>query len=147
MSERPILSGCHLPAEQRERLYKILGSSINAEVWRYHITGHRLLVCPEPASRTYRGTILLPESAVERGKLEMGAGWVIAAGPMAGTSEGLVPHPGGILCVDPSDLLGVHILYRSHQGINIRTGDDDTEFMGDLIILTDRDVLAWGDKL
>lgn len=142
-----ILHGLILSPEQRERLVKRTGKDFSEEVWRQQMTGHRMLVCPEPASRTYKGSIFLPSSAVERQKLEMGAGWIIAVGPMAGAQNGILPHPGGLMAEKPEDLLGLHILYRSHQGINIKTSDDDSEFMGDLIVLTDRDALAWDGYL
>jgi hypothetical protein len=68
---------------------------------------------------------------------------VIAVGPLAG--DGKAPHPTGIICAHPTDLLGLHVYYQMWAGKVFRTDDDDQEFEGkdSLIVLTDRDIQGY----
>jgi hypothetical protein len=71
----------------------------------------------------------------------MGSGWVVSVGPLVGRTG--APHPVGVLCRHPSDLLGRLVLYQMYAGTNLRTSQEDTEFGGQfsLVVLTDRDIL------
>ena len=142
-----VLTGVCLNPEQREALQKRLGRELSEEVWAHSITGHRILICPEPVQDRYKGLLFKPRSAQEREGLEMGAGWIIAAGPLAGSGDDW--FPGGILCQNPSDLLGLHVIFKSHSGVTIKTNEDDEEFQGKhvLLVLTTRDILAIGEGL
>jgi co-chaperonin GroES (HSP10) len=140
--EGGVLSGFVLSVSGIAELEKRIGRSLPPELWTRHLTGHRILVVPEPVSERTRGLLYKPRSAIEREQLEMGAGWVVAVGPLVG-QEG-APHPVGVLCSHPTSLLGRHVLFRQYSGVNLKTSQEDTEFGGPyaLIVLTDRDVLS-----
>lgn len=142
-----IVQGVSLSLMQRDHLAKRLGRVLSEEVWTHSITGHRVLIVPEPVADRYKGLLYKPRSATEREGLEMGAGWIIAVGPLAGSGDDW--YPGGILCKHPSDLLGLHVIFKSHNGINLRTSEEDTEFGGQfsLLVMTTRDILAIGEGL
>lgn len=136
--------GCCLNQDQRDKLAKKLGRVLSEEVWTYSVTGHRILICPEPVQTTYKGLIHKPRSAQEREALEVGAGWIISVGPMAGSGDEW--FPGGLRCEQPHELLGLKVLFQSHSGKVIKTSDEDTEFGGQfsLLVMTTRDVLMVG---
>lgn len=138
-----ILPGLVLPfGLRRAALAILLKRDLPAEVWEQQLTGHRVLVVPEPVSEQMAGGLLYkPRSVQKRQELEMGAGWVIAVGPCVGQPG--APHPVGVLCTEPAALLGAHVLFKQYSGTNLRISDEDTEFEGNLIVLTDRDLLAW----
>lgn len=137
-----VLPGLALPLARRGRLAELLGRTIPDEVWNQHPTGHRCLVVPEPVSeQTAGGVLFKPRSVMKRQELEMGAGWIISVGPCFGQPG--APHPVGVLCAEPGEALGAHILYRQYSGTNLRISEEDSEFEGNLIVLTDRDVLTW----
>jgi hypothetical protein len=142
-----ILQGACLNPEERDRLAKKLGRVLSEEVWQHSITGHRILVCPEPVSDRFKGLIYKPRSATEREGLEMGAGWIIAVGPLAGSGDEW--FPGGLIAKAPADLLGLHVIFKSHNGVNIKTSEEDTEFGGQfsLLVMTTRDILMVGEGL
>lgn len=142
-SVRGILPGSTLPpGPRRASLAVLLGRDLPEEVWAQQLTGHRLLVVPEPVSERVAGGLLWkPRSVQKRQELEMGAGWVLSVGPCVGQPG--APHPVGVLCTAPTDLLGAHVLFKQYSGTNLRISDEDTEFEGNLLILTDRDVLCW----
>lgn len=130
------------PGPRRQALAKLLGRDLPDEVWAQQLTGHRMLVVPEPVSERVAGGLLWkPRSVQKRQELEMGAGWVISAGPLVGQPGS--PHPVGLVCATPSHSLGIHVLFKQYSGTNLRIAEEDTEFEGNLIVLTDRDLLAW----
>ena len=145
--KREILKGHSLSPEQRDALAKRLGRVLAEEVWDHTVTGHRILICPEAVQDKYKGLLYKPRSATEREGLEMGAGWIIAVGPLAGSGDDW--YPGGLLCEHPSDLLGLHVVFKSHSGTTIKTSEEDTEFGGQfaLLVMTTRDVLMIGEGL
>jgi co-chaperonin GroES (HSP10) len=134
--------GQTLPPERRAALHAKLGRELSPEVYDLILTGHRVLVVPEPVSERTKGLLYKPRSAIEREQLEMGAGWVIAVGPLAGQLG--APHPVGAHCDHPADLLGRRVLFKAYSGVNLRTSEEDTEFGGQyaLLVLTDRDLLT-----
>lgn len=142
-SVRGILPGLTLPpGPRRVDLAALLGRELPPEVWDQQLTGHRLLVVPEPVSERIAGGLLWkPRSVQKRQELEMGAGWVLSVGPCVGQPG--APHPVGLLCTQPADLLGAHVVFKQYSGTNLRISEEDTEFEGNLICLTDRDVLCW----
>jgi hypothetical protein len=143
-----LVTGTQLDEESRKRLHEKLGRELPAEIWEYQMTGARILVVPEPVAERTRGMLYKPRSAVERESLEMGSGWVIAVGPWVGDPNSHPPYPGGV--DGPGEaLLGHKILYRSHQGVSIKTSDEDPDYGGQyaLLCMTDRDVLCWGEKV
>jgi len=142
-----LAEGFFLDEPTRKRLAEKLGRELSPEIWEHQLAGHRVLIVPEPVAERTKGLLYKPRSAVEREQMEMGAGWVIAVGPLVGAPG--APHPVGVCCDDPRDLLGRHVLYRSFSGVNLKTSEEDHEFGGQfaLIVLTDRDILAVGDGL
>ncbi len=138
-----ILPGFVLPPGlRRSALALLLGRSLPDDVWDQQLTGHRLLVVPEAVSEKLAGGLLWkPRSVQKRQELEIGAGFVIAVGPCAGQVG--APHPVGVLCAHPTDLLGTHVLFKQYSGTNLRISEEDSEFEGLLLVLTDRDLLSW----
>lgn len=135
-----------LPVERREALAKAIGYEIPAEVWELRIVGYRLVVVPEPVSeRTEGGVLWKPRSAIEAEQLAMGAGYIVSVGPLVGSDEHLGPA-GALGLALPEDILGARVIFRQYSGAVLKTSQADTEFGGgqrSLLILTDRDVLAW----
>lgn len=132
-----------LSPERRSALHERLGRTLPDEVFTMVVTGHRVLVAPRAVrDRTSSGLLYIPPSTQERQKLEMGAGWIINAGPGAGSDA---PHPGGPLCHSVSDLVGREVLFKRYSGTTIQLGEDERdEWTGALVMLTDRDILAFG---
>jgi len=139
--------GFLLDPELRPALYKWMGRTPNPDLWEQHVTGHRVLIVPTPVLETWKGILYKPRSAHEREQLEAGSGCVVAVGSRVGKPG--APHPVGVECDDPRDLLGRFVLFRQLQGVNLRTSEDDSEFGGQhaLIMLTDRDILSVGQGL
>lgn len=135
--------GFVLSPDLRPWLHTVIGRELHPDLYRMHPQGHRLLVVPDPVSeRTGSGMLYKPRSAQERQELMMGAGRVVAVGPLVGAAG--APHPVGLLCNHPADLLGRHIYYESYAGTTIRTNEEESEFgeKFSLVMLTDRDILA-----
>jgi co-chaperonin GroES (HSP10) len=131
--------------ERLEALTKRLGFALPDEIWNLSMVGCRLLVAPETVQETTSGGIVKPRSAIERQKLEMGSGYIIAAGPAAGKWPELGPA-GALDLKIVGRLEGLKVIYRAFAGVNIKTTQDDDEFVGgkyELVVLSDRDVLAW----
>ena len=145
--EGGLMLGYQLSPEQKEALAKKIGRILPAEIWEHSISGHRILICPEPVADRFKGLIYKPRSAQEREGLEMGAGWIIAVGPMAGQEDGW--YPGGLRSMTPSILLGRHVIFKSHSGVTIRTNEEDDEWGGKaaLLVMTTRDILMVGEGL
>ena len=140
-------AGLLLDPELRPSLYEWLGREMNPDVWEYRVTGHRVLIVPTPVSEKWKGILYKPRSAHEREALEAGSGCVIGVGARVGQPG--APHPVGVECDNPSDLLGRFVLFRQLQGVNLRTNEEDSEFGGQhsLLVMTDRDILSVGGGL
>ena len=110
------------------------GLPLNPKILQLAPQGSRILVLLNPTPKTYEG-LHIPDAYRQSEK--MGSGWVIAAGPYAGTT---CPHPGGPMCQGPEDLLYTQILFGSHSGKIIRVEFLDRQDRAPYIILTDRDV-------
>lgn len=140
-----IVTGSSLPEPLRKTLHLKLGRELPEEVYAQSITGRRLLVAPQPVDEKW-GLLWKPRSTTEREKLEMGTGWVIAVGPLVGNAG--APHvAGSVLCDLPEDLLGHKILYKKYTGVSLQMAADEDEWGGSLVVMTDCDVLAIGEKL
>ena len=68
----------------------------------------------------------------------MGRGTVLAVGPLVGSPG--APHPVGIVCEDPRDLLLATVIFFAWAGKTLKEGDMDAEFGGNLVVMTDRDI-------
>ena len=139
--------GFMLDPELRPALSAWLGRELLPDVWRHCPTGHRILVVPTPSTDTYKGLIVKPRSVQEREAMEAGSGCIIGVGPRVGKPG--APHPVGVECEDPRDLLGQFVIFRKMGGVNIETTEEDSEFGGKhaLLMLTDRDILLLGERL
>lgn len=142
-----------LPAgPRRDALHQALGRTLPDEVWDLRLVGFRILVAPEPVVDRHKGLLYKPRSAVEREQLAMGAGWIIGIGPEVGSTP-KAPPAGALHFPEGSRLeaiiLGAKAIFRAYSGANLRTSEEDTEFGGQfsLLILTDRDILAWRPDL
>jgi len=133
---------------RRDALHAALGRALPPEVWELELTGFRILVAPEPVSERHKGLLYKPRSAVERESLAMGAGWVIGVGPEVGSTP-QAPPAGALRLATPGAILGAKVIFKSYTGANLKTSEEDTEFGGQfsLLILTDRDILAWRPDL
>ena len=139
MSLRP---GTSLPVDRRVALHEKLGRELPAEVYDQHLTGHRVLVAPTPIDEKTAGGILFkPRSVVERQTLSASAGWIIAAGPLAGFDDG---YNAGALCEHPSDLLGRYVTFKKYSGTALRVGekDADSDWEGEVFVLTDKELMT-----
>ena len=120
-----------------------LKRTLDARVYELQLTGYRCLVGKDKADAMYKGLLHKPLRAVKEEENEMGSGWIIAVGPLFG--GGNAPHPTGVVCDDPRELLCKHVYFQMWAGKVFRTDDDDGEFESkdSLIVMTDRDIQAW----
>ena len=140
-----VLPGATLSPTQQERLHKLIGRVLPPVVYAHTMSGRRVLVAPEPVRHKTEGGLWKPTSVREREQMEMGAGWVVAAGPLVG-SDHCGHNAGSILCKSPEDLLMRHVIYQVHAGGNLKLSDDDTEFGGEtaIVVMTDMDIWMVG---
>jgi len=120
-----------------------LKRTLDSRVYELQMTGHRCLVGKDKADSMYKGVLHKPMRSVEDEENEMGSGWIIAVGPLFG--DGKAPHPTGVVCEDPRDMLCKRVYFQMWCGKVLRTDEDDSEFESkdSLIIMTDRDLQAW----
>lgn len=129
-----------LEHHRRKLLHEKLGRELPSEVYEQILTGRRILVAPQPVDEKW-GLLWKPRSATEREKLQMGAGWVLAVGPLVGTPG--APHvAGSVLCDKPEDLLGCRVLFKAYTGVALQLEKEEDEWGGSLVVMTDCDVLA-----
>lgn len=140
-----VLPGFSVPTNERLALYRRLRRPLPEAVFDVQMQGHRLLVAQDKVSEMARGIIHKPKSTVDEEQRSSGSGYIVSVGPLCGQDG--APHPVGIVCDNPYDLLGKHVYYGMHAGKVFRTDDDDEEYGGKvhLIILTDRDIQGIDD--
>jgi hypothetical protein len=117
----------------RAELEARCGQRINPRAFDFEPQGNRLLVIVDPVPERV-GQIELPDSV--KSLETMGQGWIVAAGPMAGTD---VPYPGGPICT-PDMLVGRHIVFGAYAGKVLRFSLFDREYKSRIVVMTDRDV-------
>lgn len=140
-----LVVGSSLPEPLRKILHEKIGRELPEEVYAQRITGRRILVAPQPVDERW-GLLWKPRSMTEREKLQMGAGWVIAVGPLVGSAG--IPHvAGSVLCDAPEDLLGHRVLFKAYTGTALQLSQDEDEWGGSLVVMTDCDCLAIGEEL
>jgi hypothetical protein len=140
-----LVEGSSLDEPRRKILHEKIGRELPDEVYQQRITGRRILVAPQPTDEKW-GLLWKPRSTTEREKLQMGAGWVIAVGPLVGKAG--APHvAGSVLCDAPEDLLGHKILFKAFTGVALQMSADEDEWGGSIVCMTDCDVLAIGEEL
>jgi hypothetical protein len=119
------------------RLSDQLGREVHPDAFRFEPQGTRLLVVLDEVPEDYRG-IKLPTEYTDRER--MGAGTIMAAGPLAGDLS--CPYPGGPIA-SPEELLYLHVLFGQYAGKPLRLDFiRDKEYEAGIIVLADRDVWA-----
>lgn len=112
--------------------------SFDQRVFQMTPTGSRLMVVREKAPGEFGDTgIVIPESV--QLKNPVGAGYVVSVGDMVG--QGTAPHPHGVRCDSPRDLLYKRIVFGMYSGSEFitqayRDGGFETVFW----VLTERDI-------
>lgn len=142
-----LITGSTLPESLRKVLHEKLGRELPESVYSFSITGRRILVAPMPVDEKW-GILWKPRGTQERQKLTMTIGWVIAVGPLVGTAG--APHvAGSVLCDKPEDLLGHMVLYKKYTGVPLQldASEEEDEWAGSLVVMTDCDVLCIGEVL
>lgn len=114
------------------------GHPIDARLFKLNTQGHRMIVLRDSVSQQRASGIYIPPAAAERIQDGMGRGIILAVGPLCGSPG--APHPVGISCGDPRDLLLAAVIFFQWAGKTLKSGDIDSEFGGDVVVLTDRDV-------
>ena len=122
---------------------KALKRTLDPDIFSLCLTGRRVLVGLDKAEDMASGLIHKPRTVVDKEQSEMGSGWIIAVGPQVGEPDSM--PPGGLMCSSPEEALGLHIYFQMWAGKTFRTDDADGEWAGkdSLVIMTDRDVMAW----
>ncbi len=138
-----LYEGYSVSGADRFKIEIELKRDLPKELFEMSVCGHRALVGMDRADEMYKGLIQKPKSAIDAEQVAAGSGWVIAVGPLFGAAG--APHPSGVQCDDPRDMLGRHVYFQMWQGKVFRTDDDDEEFSGklSLVLLTDRDIQGY----
>ena len=125
----------------RGRAEELTGQKIPPAIFTVMPTGDLLHIVVEEPPEEF-GLIKIPEhiKANER----MGIGHIIAVGPRAGDPRGAVPGPSpmGIISEtgDPTELLGLHVIFGSHVGMPLRVSMLDREFRAQVLVMRSRDI-------
>jgi len=128
-----------MPQDEAEALS---GQKIPDAIFGVHPTGNIIHVLVEEFPKEWKG-IVLPDYARGMGE-QMGIGYIIAAGPRAGHSDHAVNTGGAIGIIggheNPSDLLGLHVIFASHVGMPLRVSVFDREFRAAVLVMTSKDI-------
>lgn len=138
----PYYQGHIMPQADAERL---TGRRIHPEIFSIEPTGNLIHVILEQEPEEY-GHIILPNIGNNE---NMGVGYIIAAGPVAGDPGYTTVGPGaiGVIAGHPSDLLGLHVIFASHVGSPLRVSMLDREFRAAVLIMSSRDIRAVDQNL
>jgi hypothetical protein len=124
---------------------ELTGQLVNPETFSVHPTGNLIHVLLEEEPEEF-GHIVIPKTLM--GLEQMGVGYIIAAGPMAGSPDYAVAGPGviGVVVsvrgenVDSSALLGLHVFFSSHVGSPLRVSLMDREFRAPVLQMSMKDI-------
>jgi hypothetical protein len=116
--------------------HKISGLELPQDAHYQIPQGHRVFIMKDPVPEKL-GSIVLTENT--RDREQMGTGWVIAAGAMAGSKA---HHPGGPICNSPEDLLYCHVMLPAYLGKDVRFSIYDREYNCPIVVVTDVDIHA-----
>ena len=134
VASRPLAFGPNHPyVVDQLKFQRLTGLMVNPAVLLLKPQGHRLLVMLNPEPEEYKG-IVLPDSykAIAQG----GSGWVLAAGPLAGSGG---PHPSTPMC-HPEELLYQQIIFGASVGKPVRVEFLDRRTKSAYLTMTDRDI-------
>jgi len=111
---------------------------IDPDFFMVYPTGYRInIVLEEPVENI--GRITLPENIQAAAANKMGMGFIFAVGPLAGQ---VVPGGmQGVLCEEPKDLLGLHVIIAAHAG-TILTMGFNRDYPALVIMMDTRNVQA-----
>jgi co-chaperonin GroES (HSP10) len=121
-----------------EVLEPLVGRRLPPFLYQMSMLGHRLLVARDTRQERSKGGIYIPRTTQEADQMSTGAGWVVAVGPLVGS--GNAPHPVGLLCENPWDILAKHIFFFAYSGQVFKTSSEDREFISQYMVTTDRDI-------
>jgi hypothetical protein len=124
---------------------ELTGQSVNPEVFTIHPTGNLIHVLLEEEPEEF-GSIIIPKTLM--GLEQMGVGYIIAAGPMAGSPDYAIaiPSPIGVVIraggedINSSGLLGLHVIFGSHAGAPLRVSLLDREFRAPVLVMQSKDI-------
>ena len=117
------------------KVRELTGRNVDPRIQYLQPTGHRLVVLKDLPVDESEGGILIPDTAQE----ELGGGLVVSVGPLVG--QGPAPHPVGLLCDTPQDLLYKHVIFGQWVGHVLKLSVMDREFeTKNYWVLTDRDI-------
>lgn len=119
---------------------KLLGRELDPGLFLLNVLGHRMVVLRDSVAEMRESGIWIPRDSAERLQAGMGRGTVLAVGPLVGSPG--APHPTGLLCDSPVDALLLSVIFFQWAGKTLKKGDMDSEFGGDVVVLTDRDIQA-----
>lgn len=146
-SEPSLTMGAMASPEGMLRLIGDRAKRIHPKAYHYLPFGYRIMVLPDEVPLTTTSGLVLPDSVREVAQITMGAGVVMAVGPLVGQHIERVPHPGGILVSDPRALLYQHVLFAQHAGAYLQmffTGRKEWDQIP--VMLTDRDLWIADDS-
>ncbi len=126
-----------------DAVFELTGQHIDPNILTVHPTGNMVHVLLEEPPKEY-GSIIIPEA--ERGREQMGVGYIIATGPKAGSlvySEGapaIIGVIGGEGAETSACLLGLHVIFGSHVGMPLRVSMLDREFKASVLVMPSKDI-------
>jgi len=126
-------------------ILSLTGLEIHPDVLTIHPTGNLIHVLLEPPPEEFGG-IVIPDYIQSMEK--MGVGYIIAAGPLAGSHiyEGNLSGPIGVIqdsevATDGCEvLLGLHVIFGSHTGMPLRVSMMDREFRAAVLVMSAKDI-------
>ena len=123
-----------------EDVKELTGQEVHPEVFSMEPTGNLIHVVLEKEPEEY-GHIIIPKEMMDATK--MGCGYIMAAGPVAGSPL----YAGGMGAIgvtreDPTELLGLHVIFAQHIGVPIRVSMLETQYKGAVLVMTSKDIRA-----
>ena len=120
------------------QVLELTKQTVHPEVFSIEPTGNLIHVLLETPPEEY-GHIILPKNISQE---NMGVGYIIAVGPMAGDPRYAVPSPApiGVVRNSPIDLLGLHVIFSATVGMPLRVSMLDRKYMAAVLVMTAKDI-------
>jgi len=122
-----------------EEANKFTGQNLNPRIFDWMPQGARILMIVDRIAKQ-AGRIELPDQVVSASVA--GTGWIVAAGPLAGTPMATGGTVGTILCDHPKDLLGIHTSFGFDRGRTLRFSVLDNDYDSPVLLLAPLDILC-----
>ena len=121
-----------------QAVYELSGQDVHPEVFSIEPTGNLIHVLVEEQPEEY-GNIILPQNISRE---NMGVGYIIAAGPMAGNPgySAATPSPIGVIRDSPLELLGLHVIFSQTVGMPLRVSMLDRAFRAAVLVMQAKDI-------